>query len=189
LSRPTTLERRFATPARGCRVTTAVRQHGAAAYELGDLHGLALWLQARARLARLSPVELQELRALARVLVRQASPIRRSLERQLQAAAEQQQVPASLSWEQRQQLLVQREARRRAGDRQQVTLVPPMAAAPRSSYSRQARGECGVRLARKIDRLLVESQGAPPPAAGSTSPRHRRCRARWPAASDGPGES
>ena len=59
MSTPTTLERRFATPARGCRVTTAVRQHGAAAYELGDLHGLALWLQARARLARLSPVELQ----------------------------------------------------------------------------------------------------------------------------------
>ena len=159
MSTPTTLERRFATPARGCRVTTAVRQHGAAAYELGDLHGLALWLQARARLARLSPVELQELRALARVLVRQSSAIRRSLEQQLQAAAEQQ-VPASLSWEEKQQLLVQREAQRRAGDRQQVTLVPanrvdspaPIPSGP--SYCRKAKGECGQRLSKKLDRLL-----------------------------------
>jgi hypothetical protein len=165
LSKPTTLERRLALSAPSCRVTTAVRQHAAAAYELGDLHGLALWLQVRARLARLSPVELQELRALARVLVRQSSAIRRSLERQLQAAAEQHQVPASLSWEQRQQLLVQREAQRRAGDRQPVPIIAPSAApVPMGRHSRQARGECGVRLARKIDRLLVESQGAPPPA-------------------------
>ena len=169
MSTPTTLERRFATPARGCRVTTAVRQHGAAAYELGDLHVLALWLQARARLARLSPVELQELRALARVLVRQASPIRRSLEQQLQAAAEQQ-VPASLSWEERQQLLVQREAQRRAGDRQPVTLGPAVAAAPRGRgrhKGAQPIGECGARLARKIDRLLAEVQAAGAPEQGS----------------------
>ena len=166
MSTPTTLERRFATPARGCRVTTAVRQHGAAAYELGDLHGLALWLQARARLARLSPVELQELRALARVLVRQASPIRRSLEQQLQAAAEKQ-VPASLNWEEKQQLLVQREAQRRAGvgDRQPVTLVPAVAAALRGRgrhKGAQPIGECGARLARKIDRLLAEVRTTDP---------------------------
>ena len=170
MSTPTTLERRFATPARGCRVTTAVRQHGAAAYELGDLHGLALWLQARARLSRLSPVELQELRALALVLVRQASPIRRSLEQQLQAAAEQQ-VPASLSWEERQQLLVQREAQRRAGGMplagSSLTKMPKALPAPRGRgrhKGAQPIGECGARLARKIDRLLAEIQGAPPPA-------------------------
>ena len=165
MSTPTTLERRLARSSQDCRVTTAVRQHAAEAYGLGGLHGLALWLQARARLARLSPVELVELRELARVLVRQAAPIRKALEQQLQAAAEQQQVPASLSWEQKQQLLAQREAQRRAGDRQQVTLVPAVAAAPRSSYSRQPLAECGSRLAIKLDRLLVEIQGAPPPPA------------------------
>ena len=168
MSTPTTLERRLDAPARGCRVTTAVRQHGAAAYELGDLHGLALWLQARARLARLSPVELQELRALARVLVRQASPIRRSLEQQLQAAAEQQ-VPASLSWEERQQLLVQREAQRRAGGMplagSSLTKMPKALPAPRGRgrhKGAQPIGECGARLARKIDRLLAEVRTTDP---------------------------
>jgi len=152
-----------------CRVTTAVRQHAAAAYELGGLHGLALWLQARARLARLSPVELVELRELARVLVRQAAPIRKALEQQLQATAPA--APAGLSWEQKQQLLAQREAQRRAGDRQPVTLMPIIttsaAPAPRGSHSRQARGECGQRLSKKLDRLLAEvlASGAPEGAA------------------------
>ena len=173
MSKPTTtLERRLDAPARGCRVTTAVRQHGAAAYGLGGLHGLALWLQARARLSRLSPVELQELRALARVLLLHSAPIRRSLEQQLQAAAEQQQVPASFNWEQRQQLLVQREAQRRAGagDRQPVPLVPAVAAALRGRgrhKGAQPIGECGARLARKIDRLLAEVQAAGAPEQGS----------------------
>jgi len=174
LSKPTTLERRLALWAPSCRVTAAVRKHAAAAYGLGGLHGLALWLQARARLSRLSPVEMQELRELARVLVRQAAPIRKALTEQLKTAAEQQ-VPASLSWEQRQQLLAQREAQRRAGDRQQVTLVPanrvdspaPIPSGP--SYCRKAKGECGARLAVKLDRLLVEIQGAPPPAAAAVA--------------------
>ena len=170
MSKPTTtLERRLALSARGCRVTTAVRQHGASAYGLGGLHGLALWLQARARLARLSPVEMQALRALARVLVQQSASIRRSLEQQLQAAAEQQQqqVPASFNWEQRQQLLVQREAQRRAGGSQQVTLVPAVAApVPMGRHSRQAKGECGQRLSKKLDLLLAELR-EPMAAAGA----------------------
>ena len=152
-----------------CRVTTAVRQHAAAAYELGGLHGLALWLQARARLARLSPVELVELRELARVLVRQAAPIRKALEQQLQATAPA--APAGLSWEQKQQLLVQREAQRRAGDRQPVTLMPIIttsaAPAPRGRHSRQPLAECGARIGRRIDRLLAAVRAADPAAAGA----------------------
>jgi hypothetical protein len=171
LSKPTTLERRLALWAPSCRVTAAVRKHAAAAYELGGLHGLALWLQARARLSRLSPVEMQELRELARVLVRQAAPIRKALTEQLKTAAEQQ-VPASLSWEQRQQLLAQREAQRRGFTTAAAPIITTSAApVPRGSHSRQPAGECGQRLSKKLDRLLAEvlASGAPE-AAGADQP-------------------
>jgi len=160
-----------------CRATRQARAHSSAALQLGGLQGLAQWLQGRLQLPRLSPVERVELLALAKTLGRMATPLRKELreQAQLQAQAQQQQPPAP-SWAERRAALIQREQQRRTGPAPSYALAlarPTTTATPRSAmastssdstHSRQARGEMGVRLERKLDRLLAEVLAAEPEA-------------------------
>ena len=155
------LQRRLAAYS-SCRRLRSFRDTAAAIlnlepYPLG-VPGLLRWLVARENKGLNRGCEQAEGAALTALAWKAALKHKRVITEA--AAVAEQQVPVSLSWEEKQQLLVQREAQRRAGDRQQVTLVPanrvdspaPIPSGP--SYCRKAKGECGQRLSKKLDRLL-----------------------------------
>jgi hypothetical protein len=176
------LQRRLAAdPA--CRRLRSFRDTAAAIlnlepYPLG-VPGLLRWLVARENKGLNRGCEQAEGVALTALAWKAALMHKTVLTKAAAVAVAEQDATRERRVEQKQQLLVQREAQRRAGDRQPVTLVPIItttsaAPAPRGSHSRQARGPMGRRLEKKLDRLLAEvrelmAAGAPEATAAAAA--------------------